>query len=48
VLHSGQTIVVFVTNNHASKLAWKMAKAFAKPLVDTLQLVTCVMDEDSR
>ena len=43
---AGAIITTLIADNHASKLAVKMAKALLRPR-DELQLVTVVMSEDS-
>lgn len=43
--HAGATIITLIADNHASKLAFKMAKALLRPR-DELQLVTVVTNEE--
>eukprot|EP00877_Chromochloris_zofingiensis_P008490 jgi/Chrzof1/3895/Cz13g12140.t1 len=45
-IRRGAKVVLCVSDNHASKLAYKMAKAVLRPN-DTLLLLTVVMTEDS-
>lgn len=46
LISPGAKVVLCVSDNHASKLAYKMAKAVLRPN-DTLLLLTVVMTEDS-
>lgn len=45
-VNAGAVILTLISDNHASKLAVKMAKALLRPR-DELQLVTVVTNEDS-